>query len=71
MNYAMNKINNKILSQQAGWFGGKIVEFYSWGPRIKLHKLHLLWSTLEYKLNTSNLLKIILSRLGGLLIQIN
>ncbi len=48
-----------------GCLGGKGVELHPWGPRIKHHKWHLLWSTLEYFLNISYLPR--LPRLGGYL----
>jgi hypothetical protein len=38
MNYGLNKINIKLFTQQGGWFGGKGVELYFWGLKIKLHK---------------------------------
>jgi hypothetical protein len=37
MKYGLNKIN-KSFTQQAGWLGGKRVEFHPQGPRIKLDK---------------------------------
>jgi hypothetical protein len=40
-------VNIKSFTQQMGWLGGKGVEFHPWGPKIKLHKSHVLWSTLE------------------------
>jgi hypothetical protein len=46
-----------------GWLDGKGVELHPWGPKIKLHKWHELWSTLEYWLNIPYLLR--LPRLGG------
>jgi hypothetical protein len=46
-----------------GCLSGKRVEFHPWGPRIKLHKWHVLWSTLEYWLNIPYLFR--LPKLGG------
>ncbi len=63
MKYGLNKINIRLFTQQVGWLGGKKVEFHPWGPRIKLHKWHMLWSTLKYWLNISYLPKLL--RLGG------
>ncbi len=63
MKCGLNRIKNKLFTQQMGWFDGKKVELHPWGPKIKLHKWHSLWSTLEYWLNISYLLK--LPRLGG------
>jgi len=51
MKYDLNKIKTKLFTQQVGSFGGKRVEFHSWGPRIKLYKWHLLCSTKKYWLN--------------------
>jgi hypothetical protein len=62
MNYVMNKWGGLVVKE---------LNFYSWGPRIKLHKLYSLQSMLEYKLNILNLPRILLSRLGGLLIHLN
>jgi len=59
MKYGLNKIK---ITQQVEWLGGKGVELHPWCLRIKLHKWHLLWSTLEYWLNNLYLL-----RLGGYL----
>jgi hypothetical protein len=38
MKYGLNKINSRLFEQQVGWLGGKGVQFYLWGPRIKLPK---------------------------------
>jgi hypothetical protein len=63
MKYGLNIIIMILFTQQVGRLGGKGVELYPWGPRIKLHKWHALCSTLEYWLNIVYLLR--LPRLGG------
>jgi hypothetical protein len=54
--YGFNRINIRLFTQQLRWFGGKDVEVYLWGPRIKFHNKHALWSTLDYWSNVSYLL---------------
>jgi hypothetical protein len=65
MKYGLNRINIILFKQQVGWLGGKVVELYPWGPRIKLYEWHALWSSLEYWLNIMYMLK--LPTLGGYL----
>jgi hypothetical protein len=50
MKYDLNKINIKSYTPKVGWLGGKEIEIYLWGPRIKFHKITfvLLWSPLKY-----------------------
>jgi hypothetical protein len=62
MKYGLNKIKIKLFTQQIKWCGGKGVELHPYSPRIKFHKSHSLWPTLEYWLNISYLPK--LPRLG-------
>jgi hypothetical protein len=38
MKYDLNKLNNKLFTQEAGWLGGKEIELYLWGPKNKLHE---------------------------------
>jgi len=38
MKYGLNKINTRLFTQQAGWFGGKGVQFHPWGLKIKFRK---------------------------------
>jgi len=51
MKYGLNKTNIKLFTPQLGWFNGKKIELHPWDTRIKFHKWHSLWSTLEYWLN--------------------
>jgi len=44
MKYLINRIKYNILSQQAGWLGGKGVCFQSKGQGIKLHEWCCVWS---------------------------
>ncbi len=39
MKYLINKMQCNILSQQVGWFDGRVVCLHSKGQRIKLHNL--------------------------------
>ncbi len=54
--------SKKYPFSQLGQFE-KIGILVMWGPKIKLHKWHSLWSTLEYWPNISYLFR--LPRLGG------
>jgi hypothetical protein len=36
--YGLNKIKNKLFTQEVGWLGGKKIELHPWGPKIKFHK---------------------------------
>jgi hypothetical protein len=63
MKYGLNGINNRLFTQQMWWLGDKGIVFPPWGPRIKLHKWHLLWSTLKYWSNIPYLPR--LPSLGG------
>jgi hypothetical protein len=64
MKYGLNRINIRLFTQQVGWqLGGKGVELHPWGPKVKLHKWHALWSTLKYWPNIPYLLRLL--RLGG------
>jgi hypothetical protein len=81
MKYGLNRMNTKLFTQQVGWCGGNWVEFHPWGPRIKLHKWHLLLSMMKYWLNILYLLRLLklnvylsklnLGRLNGLLSHLN
>jgi hypothetical protein len=63
MKYGVNRINIGLFTKQVWWLGNKGVELHLWGPRIKLHKWHVLWPTLEYWPNISYSPKLL--RLGG------
>ncbi len=67
MKYGFNKLHIELLPQQRGLLGGKGVEFDPWCPRIKLHKWHVLWSTLKYWLNIKYLFRLL--RLDGYLAE--
>jgi hypothetical protein len=65
MKYGLYRIHIKLFTPQLGWLGAKRIELFPWDMRIKFHKWHSLWSTLEYWPDIPYLLR--LPRLGGYL----